>query len=164
MDTDRLNRWLALGANIGVLIGIILLVVELDQNRDMMRAQTQTEITAMNVAHSDVVAADAELADILRRARFGQELTPSDGVRYLYHASGTLEIWQHMYYQYEIGLFDQEEFAAQTRGFEMLATGSAGFRRIWCQFRPSSSEGFRGYLDEVYTELNCDEIDTGIGQ
>ena len=38
MDSDRLNRWLTLGANVGVLIRIILLVVELDQNRDMVRS------------------------------------------------------------------------------------------------------------------------------
>ena len=44
MDSVRLNRWLTLGANIGVLIGIMLLLVELDQNRDMMRAQTRHQL------------------------------------------------------------------------------------------------------------------------
>ena len=28
MNSDRINRWLTLGANIGVLIGLVLLVIE----------------------------------------------------------------------------------------------------------------------------------------
>ncbi len=39
MDTDELNKWLTLGANVGVLIGLILLIVEIRQNTDMMRAE-----------------------------------------------------------------------------------------------------------------------------
>lgn len=42
---DRSNRWLTLGANIGVLIGIMLLVVELAQNREMIRTQTRNDIS-----------------------------------------------------------------------------------------------------------------------
>lgn len=43
MDSDRLNKWLTLGANVGVLIGIILLVIELNQNRDMMRSHLKAQ-------------------------------------------------------------------------------------------------------------------------
>jgi hypothetical protein len=32
VDSDRLNRWLALAANIGVLVGIVFLAVEIRQN------------------------------------------------------------------------------------------------------------------------------------
>ena len=39
MDGDKVNRWLTLSANIGVLIGIILILAELNQNADLMRAQ-----------------------------------------------------------------------------------------------------------------------------
>ena len=41
MDTDRLNRWLTLGANIGVLIGIVLLVIEVRQNNSNLVAQAR---------------------------------------------------------------------------------------------------------------------------
>jgi hypothetical protein len=43
MNTDRLNRWLALGANVGVLIGLILLVYEVRQNSELMQAQISME-------------------------------------------------------------------------------------------------------------------------
>ena len=39
MNADNVNKWLTLSANIGVVIGLILLLVELDQNSDLVRAQ-----------------------------------------------------------------------------------------------------------------------------
>jgi hypothetical protein len=50
MNPDSLNRWLTLGANVGVLVGLLLLVFELNQNRDMIRAQTRNEMAAGIVA------------------------------------------------------------------------------------------------------------------
>ena len=41
MQTVRLNQWLSIGANFGVLIGIILLIIELDQNSDLARLQLE---------------------------------------------------------------------------------------------------------------------------
>ena len=50
MKTDKLNSWLSLGANVGVVVGLVLLVLEMRQNTDMMEAQimqSRTE-TAMS--------------------------------------------------------------------------------------------------------------------
>ncbi len=44
MDNHRLNRWLTLGANIGVLIGLLLLILELRQNHEIMRAQIKHDL------------------------------------------------------------------------------------------------------------------------
>jgi hypothetical protein len=74
MDSDKAKKWITLGANLGVLIGIFLLIVELQQNREMMRAQTRTDIAAMSIDRLQAIASDQGLADIVRRARFGEEL------------------------------------------------------------------------------------------
>ncbi len=63
MNADFVNRWLTLSANIGIVIGLILLIVELDQNRDMMRAQTRNVVAAetinllTDIAYNDQYAA-----------------------------------------------------------------------------------------------------------
>jgi hypothetical protein len=43
MNSDQVNKWLTLGANLGVFVGIVLLLIELDQNSDLMRAQMVQE-------------------------------------------------------------------------------------------------------------------------
>ena len=39
MNADTVNKWLTLSANLGVVIGLILLLIEIDQNNDLARAQ-----------------------------------------------------------------------------------------------------------------------------
>lgn len=48
MDSDRVNKWLTLAANTGVLVGIVLILIELNQNSELMRAQL-TQARADNV-------------------------------------------------------------------------------------------------------------------
>ncbi len=39
MDTDRLNSWFTLTANIGVIAGLILVAVQINQNTQIAKAQ-----------------------------------------------------------------------------------------------------------------------------
>ena len=52
MDTERLSRWLTLGANLAVLASIVFLAIEIQQNTEMTRAQiTQSRAeTAISLA------------------------------------------------------------------------------------------------------------------
>jgi hypothetical protein len=46
MNSNRVSSWLTLGANIGVIVGIAFLVVELRQNSDIATAQARLEYSA----------------------------------------------------------------------------------------------------------------------
>ena len=39
MNAESISRWLSLSANLGVVVGLVLLLIELDQNSDLVRAQ-----------------------------------------------------------------------------------------------------------------------------
>ena len=65
MDSGRLTRWLTLGANVAVLAGLALVVVELSQNREMMRAQTRHQVAAGIVDLLLVPAGNQQLADLI---------------------------------------------------------------------------------------------------
>lgn len=81
MDTDRVNRWLTLGANLGVLVGIALLVVELRQNNENLIAQ---ERSAYNAGFSEIwgmAAEDSQLAEILGKELAGESLTRGEFVQ-----------------------------------------------------------------------------------
>ena len=43
MDSNKLNRWLTLAANFGVVIGIIFLALELRQNNDALNLQARLD-------------------------------------------------------------------------------------------------------------------------
>jgi hypothetical protein len=76
MEKISLDRWLSLVANFGVLVGIILLTVELGQNRDMMKSQTKSDLAMGVVTLTLEIASNEKFADVLARARAGKLLTP----------------------------------------------------------------------------------------
>ena len=123
MDSDRLNRWLTLGANIGVLVGIILILIELNQNADLMRAQI-TQARSDNVLegyraqiHSESwaqieakrLAADSvgEWADSLTPTEFAQVY------RYMLHEIHDI---RNQFRQYTAGLLDESIWEYSTKG------------------------------------------------
>jgi hypothetical protein len=82
LNTDHVNKWLNLAANTAVLIGIGLLVFELQQNRQMVRAQTRAEISSELTNLFSQVAGDPQLANLIRRANNGENLTPDEATQY----------------------------------------------------------------------------------
>ncbi|MDX1571902.1 MAG: hypothetical protein R3200_15580 [Xanthomonadales bacterium] len=78
MKHESLHRWLTLGANLGVLLGIVLVAAELRQNLTSVRAQTRHEVSTEFVDFMKLLAQDGELASIRRRGDAGEELSADE--------------------------------------------------------------------------------------
>jgi len=70
LTSDQVFHWVTLFANIGAVVGIILIVVGLDQNEAMMRAQTRHELSAGIVDLFARVAGNPQLASLPGRERY----------------------------------------------------------------------------------------------
>ena len=136
MDSNKLNNWLQVGAMFAVLVGLILLVVELRQNQDLMRAQTRHElaVTVMEILH--IPAANKQLADVMYRANLGENLTAEELHQFRMRTNALFRYWENVHYQYRQGLYDDSEFDTHRRAWRSLLTGptvSVGIRTYWCQ-------------------------------
>ena len=67
MDLDKTNRWLTLIANAGVLVGLIVLIFELRQNTELMRAQMHNDAMSIRVINRYDEANSGEIARILAK-------------------------------------------------------------------------------------------------
>ena len=156
MDSDRLNRWLALGANLGVLIGIVLLVIELQQNREMMRAQTRNEIAQGALSLLSLTANDQNLADIIVRSNNGDELTPSERFMYISRSESVFRHFENAHYQYRHGMFDEVEYQKQLYTQKLVISRNPGLIRYWCSFRSMYSTPFALEIDTLLEKDACD--------
>ena len=78
MDSDRLNRWLALAANIGVLVGIVFLAVEIRQNTIAVQTAALQQHFEQ---HTGLVMArvnNAELRAVFLKATDGTEMLSAE--------------------------------------------------------------------------------------
>lgn len=78
MKKLELGQAVQVFGNIAVVLGILLLAFELNQNHDMTRAQTRSEISRQITDFLSGVAGDSELASLMRRAQAGEELTADE--------------------------------------------------------------------------------------
>jgi hypothetical protein len=64
MSAERVGRWLTIGTNLAVFIGIVLLLVELAQNATMMKAQISNERAGQAIDIFMAAAVSPELSRI----------------------------------------------------------------------------------------------------
>lgn len=150
MKLESLNKWLTLAANLGVLIGIIFLALEIRNNSQATQAATRSNISSTILAllesqrHPLVISA-------LRKAEVGEELSYEE----IYMLDNQAHMgWRHaenVYYQYRKGLFDDKEFLADQAAVE--ASLNDAYRVAhWRANRQWYSEDFRNYVDGLLTE------------
>lgn len=157
MKSDRPARWLHAAANLGVLVGLLLLVVELDQNRDVMRAQTRHDLSTAIVEHLLAIVENPQLASVMRRGDAGEDLSPDEWYQYHVRSRALFRYWENVHYQYRAGLYDEVEFASHRDAWAAYLGGSSAPVSVWCEIRGEFSPGFRGELDGVLSTFRCGE-------
>ena len=123
MDSDKINRWLTLGANLGVLGGIALILIELDQNADLMRAQMVQERANHLVEKYDAIIHSefwpkiaAMQANADNRGNWVSSLSAEDYQRVLHTYYREINDIRNQHYQYHQGYLPQEIWDAASRG------------------------------------------------
>lgn len=117
MNMDQLNKWLSLLTNVGVLVGIALLVLELNQNTGLMRAEMHSMRAEAKATRQMDQANSGEMLRIMYEAGaagFPQSpdgldvLTPEDRYRFSSFLAGLSEAIQNWHYQCQQGFLDEE--------------------------------------------------------
>jgi len=113
MDTERLNQWMTLIANIGVIIGVVILAIEIRLTRDAVISATyQARAAAVqewdwNLAESTNVS---EAIMNFDQSRDQNVLSEIDQFRLNQINLATFNRLDNFYYQYELGLVSQEMY------------------------------------------------------
>lgn len=149
MENHRLTRWLTLGANIAVVAGIVLLIMELDQNREQMRAQTRHELAMGIVDLLQTLAANEQLAGVFYRAHAGEPLTPAEQFQFEVRTNALFRYWEDVHYQYRLGLYDEVEFERQRDAWKASLGRSRPGIAYWCRVRSLYSPEFAAEMDSL---------------
>ncbi len=76
MQFDRVNRWLTLVANFGVVIGLVFVALEIKTSTNTNRIAIQQGWASNWMLINSQVAGDGELAGIIEKVYSGSTLTP----------------------------------------------------------------------------------------
>jgi hypothetical protein len=129
VNLKQLDRWVSLATNVGVLVGIVLLVLELNQNTNLMRAEMHAMRAEAKASRQMEQANSGEIVRILYEASaagFPQDpkgldvLAPEDRYRFTAFLAGLSEAVQNWHYQCQQELLDEELCRS---GYENQARG-----------------------------------------
>ena len=151
-SVDRINKWMTLVANFGVVAGIIFLGIEIQQNTNMMQAQSRSAITQNTMS---VFAPDLETADIIVRGLAG-EFEPGSGAEFFFfqgQLQRTFKTWENEYYQYKLGLYEKELFTAHQDTWAKVLR-RPGARLVWRVVGDGYSPQFRQIMDLIIQGLD----------
>lgn len=127
---DRLNQWLTLFANLGVLIGIIFLVVQIQQNTTMMRATTLQERSSDLLELISMATESDALLSALSKLDFPKglcgadedaldSLTDLERTAFKHYIAANLFRIQNLKQQYEYGLIDDHLYNNTLAGLKL---------------------------------------------
>jgi len=151
MGMDNLNKWLTLVANIGVLLGIIFLAIEIQQNTNMMQAQTSDSVTDKQISFFLDTGTEPYSSDILVRGGSSEnlraDLNPQEVNSYFLISNGMFRMWENELYQFERGLFSEEEFLPRIEAWRYQFDRSPGLSEVWSANKVGYSQGFVEIVD-----------------
>jgi len=151
MESERINRWLTLGANFGVLVGILLLVYELNQSRELVRSEIRNELSNGVVELLSQTAENGDLASIIFRGNSSDELSPEEGFRYSSFMRAFFRYAANVHYQYRNGMYEETEYVRQRSAWGNLFILNA-VAKEWCEYRATFPDELIAELDSLLTQ------------
>ena len=144
MDMDKLNRWMTLLANVGVIAGIIVLAVEIQQNNEQLEIQVATTLHEIRMDDIGRIAMDEGLATALLKFNRNEKITDVERERLAWVFAVRFRNWE---FNYQLGKLNTKTYLA--------AFGeSPRAVEFWHQYRHFMDPEFVQYIDDnVISEL-----------
>ena len=112
MDSDKINRWISLGANIGVIIGLIMLVIEVRHANNLAEASAYRSRGDEIQAILNSVALSSELAEILVKVdtQGVHALSDVETKRFWSYLRAGIFRMQNQFNDYNLGYLDDDSY------------------------------------------------------
>ena len=158
LDSNRLNRWLTLGATLGVVIGLILLIVEIEQNSDLVRAQIEQARSESYVEWLRQAAVSDEILELYVKMetlegsfgdRFNQ-LEPIERMRFRHILEARFYDYENLYAQYEDGFFSQSYW--EQRISPSIAEWAPRWNTAYPPDGPGGRQEFKNEIQRILQE------------
>ena len=156
MDTDRLNRWLTLGANFGIILGIVFLVIEVRQNQFALNEGNRLSILEARNYELErynefraILVQDEKLSELWMKGLNGEDLGYLDSERFYNLCTSYLWLSVTTYERsIELGREDTANQTVKNRANEI--NSSPEFKDCWEKQKDSiKGYGIPDYVDAI---------------
>ena len=152
MNSEKINNWLTLGANIGVLAGIVFLAYELQQNTVATQLEVASNFQNSFTEIEMLIAGYPEFTDLLMKGREGGDFSPTDQLRLGAFYTNVLRQWQFVHFQYLADTLDEEIWRGQLAYFNQIIGEDLGLFEHWKTSNEHYSPRFNDLIRSITTD------------
>jgi hypothetical protein len=152
MDSDRVNRWLTLGANIAVLVGIFFLAAEISQNTDMMRTQINQSRAELSMSEAEAMYNSPYLPEILYKLRNGEQISGVERERYNHFLRGLHRNLDNQLRQHREGYLADNVPRSVRKALTAEVAPIEAARDQWSRTKGSFSDEYIEFVDSILSE------------
>jgi hypothetical protein len=146
MNTDSLNKWLTLTANIGVLAGILFLGFELRQNNELLTAQGRAVRAELRQASFVLMVENRDLRLALVKSQNDETLTPDEQILVRTFMSQVIINWQSSWLEFDAELLDLEDLSPE--GWRTDFHKNQALANQWQEMRYRLRSDFVAWMEE----------------
>lgn len=145
---QKLNSWITLATNVGVLVGIALLLVELSQNTDALKAQDEYANLDQWTEFFMSASQSPDLARVVIRGNASYaSLSPEEALQYNGYIASFCAIAEQSFYSI---LSDRYYYGESEHGSLVRSVlSSPGAREYWAANKSFLTPEFREWVDEL---------------
>lgn len=154
MNLEKLNQWLTLIANFGVLIGIFVVAIQLQQTQTEMKAESST-IRAEMLQTANNEALTYNIGGLTRKIDNDEALTEIEDAQARTFINNWLRFLENLHYQNQLGVLDDEIWQGQQQNFVNICNGNNQVYNylypeglIGTSYRPSFVELMNSYCGD----------------
>jgi len=153
MDADSVNKWLTLSANFGVVIGLILLIVEIGQNTEMMRAQINQSRTDTALAEQHATYNSDHMPAILAKVVRGEKLSGEEEIRYETYFRAFNRNQDNNLWQYSQGYLGENIPRSIKSAVRAVVGGHTLGIETWDRQKHSYTDEYIAFVDATIADL-----------
>ena len=149
MKIERINHWITLIANLGVVAGVVFLALEMQQNNELLIQDSRYSMLENQKDWKFFLNGDPEVARLIYTAK-PEELSEVEKLRRFDILSGLLLTWQWEWEQSQSGLFGESKLPVE--GFRTLWK-SQHVNLEWAALKPILKPDFAAFIQKNIVDL-----------
>ena len=153
MNADNVNKWLTLSANIGVVIGLVLLIIEIGQNTEMMRTQINQSRTDTAISEQQAVFNSDHVPAVIAKVRREEKLSDEEMIRYTTYFRAYNRNQDNNLWQYNQGYLGENIPRSIQSAVRTVVGGNTLGIETWDEQKHAYTDEYMAFVDTAIADL-----------
>jgi len=147
--SSRIQSWLTLAANLGVIVSILLLAYEINQSTNATIAAASEGLTEHSLAFTSARLDNEVVARATYKSRHGQELDEFEHDQLVLLQHMNFRLFESAYLQFDRGLYEKSEWERYERIIASLLNKNQHAIEMWSETSGGWSADFAEEVERI---------------